>query len=171
MDFIIGLLKNFKQRDSIMVVVDKLSKTTQFILVKSTYKVVNIADIFMKEISRLHGEPKVVISVRDTNFTGNFWKALFKGLGTQLNFITVYHPKTNIQTERVNQILEYMLRMYVMDKPGKWEDYLHLVEFSYKNHFQVLVGMSPFEILYGRKCNTPISWSSPIDRLMLGSEL
>jgi len=64
-----------------------------------------------------------------------------------------------------------MLRIYVMDKPCKWEDYLHLVEFGYNNHFQVLAGMSPFEILYRRKCNTPISWSSPIDRLMLGSEL
>ena len=64
-----------------------------------------------------------------------------------------------------------MLRMYVMDKPCKWEDYLHLVEFGYNNHFQVLAGMSPFEILYRRKCNTPISWSSPIDRLMLGFEL
>ena len=64
-----------------------------------------------------------------------------------------------------------MLRMYVMDKPVKWEDYLHLVEFSYNNNFQVSAGMSPFEILYGRKCNTQISWSSPIDRLMLGPDL
>ena len=58
-----------------------------------------------------------------------------------------------------------------MDKTGKWEDYLHLVEFAYNNHFQVSVGMSPFEILYGRKCNTPISWSNIFDRLMLGHEL
>ena len=50
-----------------------------------------------------------------------------------------------------------MLRMYVMDKPGKWEDYLHLVEFAYNNHFQVSAGMSAFEIMYGWKSNTPIS--------------
>ena len=61
--------------------------------------------------------------------------------------------------------------MYVMDKLGKWEDYLHLVEFDYNNHFQVLVGMSPFEILYGWKCNTPISWRSLVDMLILGPEL
>ena len=61
-----------------------------------------------------------------------------------------------------------MLRMYVMDKPGKWEDYLHLVEFSYNNNVQVSAGMSPIEILYGRKCNTPIYWRIPVDRLMLG---
>ena len=55
-----------------------------------------------------------------------------------------------------------------MDKPSKWEDYLHLVEFDYNNNFHVFAGMSPFEILYGRKCNTPISWRSPVDKLMLG---
>ena len=54
--------------------------------------------------------------------------------------------------------------MYVMDKPGKWEDYLHLVEFAYNNNFHVSVGMSRFKIVYGRKCNTAISWSNPVDR-------
>ena len=67
----------------------------------------------------------------------------------------------------VNQVLEDMLRMYVMDKPSKWEDYLHLVEFAYNNNFQDSVGMSPFEILYGYNWNTPISWSNLVDRLML----
>ena len=60
-----------------------------------------------------------------------------------------------------------MLRMYVMDKRRKWEDYLHLLEFAYNDNFQVFVGMSPFEFLYGRKCKTPISWRSLINRLML----
>ena len=65
-----------------MVVVEKFSKAAHLIPIKSTYKDVNIADIFMKEIFRLHGVPKVIISDRDTKFTGNFWKALFKFLGT-----------------------------------------------------------------------------------------
>ena len=58
-----------------------------------------------------------------------------------------------------------------MDKPGKWEYYLHLVEFAYSNNFHVSTGMSPFEILYGCKCNIPISWSIPFDSLMLGHDL
>ena len=78
-----------------MVVVDKLSKETHFIHVKTTYKDANIACIFMKEIFRLHGVPKVIISDRDPKFTGNFWKYLFKGLDTKLNFSTAYHPQTN----------------------------------------------------------------------------
>jgi hypothetical protein len=61
-----------------------------------------------------------------------------------------------------------MLRMYVMDKPSKWEDYLHLVEFSYNNGYQASLRMSPFEALYGRKCDTPVSWETPTDRVVLG---
>ena len=64
-----------------------------------------------------------------------------------------------------------MLRMYVKEKQGKWEDYLHLVEFAYNNRYQALARYSPFEILYGRKCNSPISWSNPVDRLVLRLEL
>ena len=58
--------------------------------------------------------------------------------------------------------------MYAMLKPGKWEDYLHLVKFAYNNNFQVCAGMSSFEILYGGKCNTPISWRIQVDKLLLG---
>ena len=92
-----------------MVVVDKLRKETHFIHVKTTYKDANIADIFMKEIFRLHEIPKVIISDRDPKFTGNFWKTLFKGLDTKLNFSTPYHPQIDGQIERVNRVLEDML--------------------------------------------------------------
>ena len=61
--------------------------------------------------------------------------------------------------------------MYVVDKTGKWEDYLNLVEFAYNNNFQFFAEMSPFEILYGHQSNIPILWSSPVDRLMLGPDL
>ena len=88
-----------------------------------------------------------------------------------MNFSTTSHPQTDGQTKRVNEFLEDMVRMYVMDKPGKWEDYLHLVEFAYNNHFQASARLSPFEILYGQKCNTPISWSILVDRVMLGPEI
>ena len=106
MDFITGLLNKFKQHNSIMVIVDKLSKGTHFIPIKYTYKVVNIDDIFMKKPFRL---PKVVISDRDVKFTGKFLKSLFKGLGTQINFSTTYQLQTDRQIERVNQILEDMI--------------------------------------------------------------
>ena len=98
-----------------MVVVDKLSKAAHFIHVKTTYKAANIADIFLKQIFRLHGIPKVIISNRDPKFTGNFWKYLFKILNTTLNFSTYFHPQTDGQNERVNQVLEDLLKMYVKE--------------------------------------------------------
>ena len=68
-------------------------------------------------------------------------------------------------------MIEDMLRMYVMDKPSKWEDYLHLVEFSYNNGYQTSLNMSPFEALYDRKCNTPVSWDKLVDRVVVGPDL
>ena len=64
-----------------------------------------------------------------------------------------------------------MLRIYVMDNPSKWEYYLHLVEFAYNNVYQSSLRMIQFEALYGRKCNTPVSWEDLVDRVVLGLEL
>jgi hypothetical protein len=88
-----------------------------------------------------------------------------------MNFSTTYHPETNGQMERLNRVIEDMLRMYVMDKPSKWEDYLHLVEFAYNNGYQASLKMSPFEALYGRRCNTLVSWDNPADRIVVEPEL
>ena len=68
-------------------------------------------------------------------------------------------------------MLEDMLRMYVMDKPSKWEDYLHLVEFSYNNGQQASLGMSPYEALYGRTCRTQVTWDNPVAMIVLGPNL
>ena len=62
-------------------------------------------------------------------------------------------------------MLEDMLRMYVMDKPSKWEDYLHLVEFAYNNGQQASFGMSPYEAMYGRRCRTPVTWDNPVNKI------
>jgi hypothetical protein len=72
---------------------------------------------------------------RDPKFTSKFWKGLFNAFGTNLDFSTTYHPESDGQIERVNQVIEDMLRMYVINKPSKWEYYLHLVEVSYNNGY------------------------------------
>ena len=95
MDFIIGFPMNWRQHDSIMVVVDKLTKETHLIPIKSTYKTDSIAKIFMMDIFKLHGFPKAIVSDRDPKFTSNFWKGLFAYLGTKLKFNTSYHPQTD----------------------------------------------------------------------------
>ena len=114
MDFITELPKSTKKNDAIMVLVDKLIKSAHFIPIKSTCKAIDISNIFMKEIFRLHGMPKEIVSDRDTKFTSSFWKYLMPSFETKLLFITAYHPQTDGQIERVNQIVEYMLRMHVI---------------------------------------------------------
>jgi hypothetical protein len=98
MDFITGLPTLTKQNDTIMVVLDKLSKSTHFIPIKSTCKVIYIANVFMKEIFRLHGMPKEIVSDRDTKFTSRFWKSLMDSLETKLLFSIAYHPQNDGQT-------------------------------------------------------------------------
>lgn len=73
------------------------------------------------KLSDFDGVPKKIISDRDSRFTSRFWTCMQTALGTQLNLSTAYHPKTDGQTERVNQVLEDMLRMYVMDQQSHWE--------------------------------------------------
>jgi transposase InsO family protein len=100
-----------------MVVVEKLTKSTHFIPLKTTHRAVNVTDIFLKEVARFHEIPKTIVSDRDAKFASNFWKGLFKGFRTNPNFSIVYHPESNGQTERVNNVIEEILRMYVLEKP------------------------------------------------------
>jgi hypothetical protein len=80
-------------------------------------------------------------------------------MGTELNYNTTFHPQTDGQTERVNQILEDLLRACVLTYGSDWEKSLSYVEFSYNNSYQVTLKMAPFEALYGRRCRTPLMWS------------
>ena len=111
------------------------------------------------------------LSGRDPKFTSKFWQGLFNGFGTNMHFSTTYLLESYGQTKGVNQVIEDILRMYVMDKPSKWEDYLHLVSFSYNNGYQASLKMSPFEALYGRKCNTPVNWENPTNRAVVGTKI
>ena len=152
MDFVVGLPTTLQRHDCIMVVVDKLTKSAHFIPIKSTFDAPAVVRVFLREVIRLHGVPRKIISDRDPWFSSRFWRSLQQSLGTQLSFSTSYHPETDGQTERVNQVMEDMLRMYVMDQQTQWEKYLPLVEFAYNNSYDSSIGATPYEILYGRPC-------------------
>jgi len=113
--FITKFPKIVKQPDSIMLVVDKLTKDAHFIPMNNTHKAENIVDIYMKRVAKLHGVPKEIVSDIDPKITSNFWKGLFKGFGTNLNLSTTYHPELDQKIERTNIIVEDMLKMCVMD--------------------------------------------------------
>lgn len=107
--FFLGFPRTQKGNDSIFLIVDRFSKTTHFIPCRRTSDVTNISNLYFKEVVRLHGISRSIISDRDTKFVGNFWKTLWKILGTYLHFSSTYHPQTDGQTEVVNQILGDML--------------------------------------------------------------
>jgi hypothetical protein len=110
MDLIVGLTTMQSGYDSIWVIVDRFLKVAHFIPVKTTYKRAKLAELYIAIIMCLHGVPKKIISDRGTQFTSRFWEKLHKVVDTKLNFSSVYHPQTDGQTKRVNQILEDMLR-------------------------------------------------------------
>jgi hypothetical protein len=171
MDFVAGLLLTSHRHNVILVIVDKLTKSAHFIPVRDTYDVTDVARVFVSEVIHLQGIPKKIISDRDSRFTYRFWTNLQSALGTQLNLSTTYHPETYGQIERVNQVMEDMLKMYFMDNQTQWEKYLPLVEFAYNNSFHSSIGMPPYEALYGRLCITSLSWDRLEDRVIVRLEL
>jgi hypothetical protein len=171
MDFITGLPRTQAGNDAIWVIVDRLSKVAHFLPISETIRSSQMADLYISRIVVLHGVPKKIISDRGSLFTSKFWQSLQEAMGTHVSFSTAYHPKTGGQTERVNQILEDMLRACVISFGKNWEKCLPFAEFSYNNSFQSSLGMAPFQFLYGRTCRTPLNWTETGERQFFGPDM
>ena len=171
MDFVSALPRTPSGYEVVWVIVDRLTKSAHFIPLRVGCPLAKMADIYVKEIVRLHGVPKEITSDRDPRFVSRFWRSLHKALGTKLQFSTAFHPQTDGQSERTIQILEDMLRACALDFGGKWDDHLYLVEFAYNNSYQATIQMAPFEALYGRKCTSPLHWDEVGERVLLGPDL
>jgi hypothetical protein len=117
-DFIVGLPLTARKFDSIWVIVDRLSKSAHFIPVHTHYDARRYAEIYIARILCLHGVLKMITSDRGSQFATHFWEQLHASLGTHLIRSSAYHPQTDGQTERVNQILEDMLRACVLEYQG-----------------------------------------------------
>ena len=171
MDFIVGLPKTSRGYDSIWVIVDRLTKSAHFLPVKTIYRAQHYAELYISRILSLHGVPRTIISDRGAQFVARFWEQFHLALGTQLIRSSAYHPQTDGQTERINQILEDMLRACVLSYSKKWDECLPLAEFSYNNSYQESIKMAPFEALYGRRCRTPLNWSEAGERNFFGPDI
>jgi hypothetical protein len=158
MNFIVGLHLTARKFDSIWVTVDQLSKSAHFILVHTNYNVQKYAGIYIACVLCLHRVLKMIISDQGSQFVARFWEQLHASLGTHLIHSLAYHPQTDSQTKRVNQILENMLRACVLEHQGSWDQNLPWAEFSYNNSYQESLKMAPFEVLYGNRCRTPLNW-------------
>lgn len=92
-------------------------------------------------------------------------------MGTKLKLSSTYHPQTNGQIERTTQSLEDLLRDYMLEQEGAWDNYLPLIEFTYNKNFHSSIGMTPYEDLYGRKCKIPLCWYEYGESIVLGPEI
>ncbi|GJV31020.1 RNA-directed DNA polymerase [Tanacetum coccineum] len=156
LDFITGLPRTQHQKDSVMVVVDRFSKMAHFVACHTTYDAVQVANLYFKEIVRIHGVPKTMVSDRDVKFLSHFWLTLWRKLGTKLKFSTSSHPQTDGQTEVTNRTLGSLLRALITTNLKQWEDLLPRAEFAYNRAPNKTTGLSPFEVVYGLNPSTPL---------------
>ena len=171
MDFVTHLPRTVRGNDAIWVVVDRLTKSAHFLAVNLKMSMAKLAQLYIREIVRLHGVPSSIVSDRNPRFTSRFWQTLQEAMGSRLRMSSAYHPQTDSQSERVIQSLEDLLRTCILDHLGSWDEVLPLVEFTYNNSHHVSIGMAPYEALYGRRCRTPLCWYQDGESVLVGPEL
>ncbi|KAL4347159.1 hypothetical protein GQ457_17G008480 [Hibiscus cannabinus] len=133
------------------VIVDRLTKPTHFILVRKSMSFGILAELYIRELIRLHGVPTSIVS-DEIRIHILILEITTKALGTRVNLRMAFHPQIDGQSKRVIQILEDMLRACVIDFGSRnWEKSIPLVEFAYNNSYQTSIQMAPFEALYGRR--------------------
>jgi hypothetical protein len=152
MDFIEGLPTS-EFCNVIVVMVDRFTKYAHFLAVRHPYTAQGIAQLFLDNVVKLHGLPKMIVTDKDPIFLSKFWKELFKLYEVNLAMSTTYHPQTDGQTERVNQCLEMYLRCAIHDSPKQWKKWLPLAELWYNSSYHTSLGCSPFKALYGYEPN------------------
>jgi hypothetical protein len=157
MDLITALPTSRLGNDAIAVFVDKLSKMVHIAPCTTKIGAEEFAKLFMHEVHRHHGLPKKIVSDRDARFTGTFLKEVTRILGIKQALSTAFHPQSDGQTERVNRILEDMLRHYVSPYHDDWDDLLDVAEFAINNAFQASIKSTPFFVVFGKHPNTPMT--------------
>jgi len=143
MDFI-EKLPSSSGFDTILVIVDRLSKQAIFIPTHDTITSAELARLFITHVFSKHGVPSYVTSDRGSEFVSHFFRSLGTTLDMRLHFTSGYHLEANGQAERTNQTLKQYLRVYCNYQQDNWSELLPLVEFAYNNAPSATTGVSPF---------------------------
>ena len=134
---------------AILVVVDRLTKMAHFIPTVNEVDAPFTAQLYLDNVYKLHGLPQDLVSDRGSVFTSRFWTRLLQLIGVKRNLSTAYHPQSDGQTERVNQVMEQYLRLYCDYQQDDWASLLPLAEFAYNNSVHSTTKSSPFFANYG----------------------
>jgi hypothetical protein len=155
-DFITGLPTSAAGYDAILTVVDRLTKMVHLIPTNTTVDAHGFAQLFKDHVIAKHGIPGDIVSDRDPRFTGHFWKEVSKLLDINLSFSTAWHPQSDGSTERVNRMVEQVLRTHTQQRQETWQENLSMVEFAINNAAHTSVKYTPFYLNYGQHPVTPI---------------
>jgi GNAT superfamily N-acetyltransferase len=150
MDFVFDLPLTDTGNNGIAVVVDKLSKQAHFLAISPKFDAIELARVYLHEVYRHHGLPRILISDRDVRFTSLFWTTLMDRLGVKLNLSSAYHPETDGQTERTIGTFEELIRPYVSYLQTDWDKFIDPLEFAYNNSLHESTGQTPFHVVYGQ---------------------
>ncbi len=155
LDLIISLPQTTSGATAIVVFVDRLSKMVHLAPCTDEVNAEGLAEIFLHNVFKLHGLPRELVSDRDTRFTSKFWQALVHRLGITQAMSSAFHPQTDGNTERVNRVLEDMLRHFIDPSQSNWEQLLPLVEFAINDSYHESIKAIPFVLNYGKRPNLP----------------
>jgi hypothetical protein len=160
-DMIVKLPRTACGYDSILVFVDRLTKMVHLVPTTESLDAEGFAKLFLMHVVRAHGMPREVVSDRGPQFNNKFWEHVCQRLRLDRRMSSAYHPQTNGQTERMNRVIEEMLRSYISPSQRDWHEWLPLVEFAINNSWQESIGTTPFFLNYGEHPLTPADLDLP----------
>lgn len=170
-DFVSSLTKIRNHCDPIYVIVDRLTKSVHFIPIRMDFTMEKLARLYISKIVRYQGVLREIVTDCDSRFTSKFWGVSQEALGTQLFFITTFNPQPDGQSEHTIQTFEGLLQAWMLDFDDSWEEYLHLVEFSYNDSYEASIGVALSEELFGRPSRSPSSWLVCCKPMLVGLDM
>uniref|UniRef100_A0AAX7UFC4 Integrase catalytic domain-containing protein n=1 Tax=Astatotilapia calliptera TaxID=8154 RepID=A0AAX7UFC4_ASTCA len=148
LDFVTGLPPS-SGNTAVLTIVDRFSKAAHFIALPQLPSALETARLLTQHVFRLHGIPRDIVSDRGPQFTSRVWREFCAELGDQVSLSSGFHPQTNGQTERANEVLEAMLRCVISSNQSTWSEQLAWVEYAYNSSTSAATGVSPFEASLG----------------------